>query len=74
MSPKPFDQAVAVSCSMRLTSFIAARQFHAAPMGLKTVLFGLAYYNHVAPTELAAAAQQVIGLILDVKQYAIGEG
>ena len=31
-----------------------ARQFHAAPMGLKTVLFGLACYKHVAPTELAA--------------------
>jgi hypothetical protein len=31
-----------------------SRQFHAAPMGLKTVLFGLAYYKHVAPAELAA--------------------
>ena len=27
---------------------------HAAPMGLKTVLFGRWYYKHVAPTELAA--------------------
>jgi len=27
---------------------------HAAPMGLKTVLFGRWYYKHAAPTELAA--------------------
>ena len=27
---------------------------HAAPMGLKTGLFGRWYYKHVAPTELAA--------------------
>jgi len=26
-------------------------------MGLKTVLFGLVYYKHVAPMELAVAAQ-----------------
>jgi hypothetical protein len=26
----------------------------AAPMGLKTVLFGRWYYKHAAPTELAA--------------------
>jgi hypothetical protein len=37
-----------------------ARRHHAAPMGLKTVLFGLVYYKHVAPMELAVAAQQVI--------------
>ena len=30
-----------------------ARRPHAAPMGLKTVLFGLVYYRHAAPTELA---------------------
>jgi hypothetical protein len=31
-----------------------ARPEHAAPMGLERVLFGVAYYRHVAPTELAA--------------------
>jgi hypothetical protein len=31
-----------------------AEPHHAAPMGLKTVLFGRWYYKHVAPTELAA--------------------
>jgi hypothetical protein len=35
-----------------------ARRHHAAPMGLKTVLFGLVYYKHVAPMELAVAAQR----------------
>ena len=35
-----------------------ARCHHAAPMGLKTVLFGLVYYKHVAPMELAVAAQR----------------
>lgn len=36
-----------------------ARRHHAAPMGLKTVLFGLVYYKHVALLlELAVAAQR----------------
>ena len=35
-----------------------ARRHHAAPMGLKTVLFGLVYYKHVAPMELAVAAHR----------------
>jgi hypothetical protein len=29
---------------------------HAAPLGLETVLCGLGYYKHVAPTELPATA------------------
>ena len=50
-----------------------ARCHHAAPMGLKTVLFGLVYYKHVAPMELAVAAQPVMGLILDVLESVIGK-
>jgi hypothetical protein len=34
-----------------------ARNHHAAPMGLETIVIGLGYYNHVAPTELAAWAE-----------------
>jgi hypothetical protein len=33
---------------------VFAGPHHAAPMGLKTVLFGRWYYKHVAPTQLAA--------------------
>ena len=33
----------------------SAGQFHAAPMGLRTLLLGCLYYKHVAPTELGAA-------------------
>jgi len=34
-----------------------AEPHHAAPMGLKTILFGRWYYKHVAPTELVAKAE-----------------
>ena len=38
------------------------KSHHAAPMGLKTVLFGLVYYKHVAPTELAAWPNYIINV------------
>ena len=42
------------SLKLRRSGMVLAGPRHAAPMGLKTVLFGRWYYKHVAPTELAA--------------------
>jgi hypothetical protein len=41
------------SSSVR-SGMVLAGTHHAAPMGLKTVLFGRWCYKHVAPAELAA--------------------
>jgi len=46
------------SLKLRRSGMTSARPEHAAPMGLERVLLGVAYYKHVAPTELAGAAQR----------------
>ena len=43
-----------MSLKLRRSGMALAGPHHAAPMGLKTVLFGRWYYKHAAPTELAA--------------------
>ena len=52
------DRAPEDSFKLHRSGMDCARRHHAAPMGLKTVLFGLVYYKHVAPMELAVAAQR----------------
>jgi hypothetical protein len=42
---------------LRMSDMTRASRRHAAPMGLESFLFGIVYYKHVAPTELAAPAQ-----------------
>ena len=48
------DRAPDDSLKLRRSGMALAGPHHAAPMGLKTVLFGRWYYKQAAPTELAA--------------------
>ena len=42
------------SFKLRRSGMVPTPRHHAAPMGLAAVLFGVACYTHVVPTELPA--------------------
>lgn len=51
--PAPPDH----SCKLRRSGMACVRPHHAAPTGLKPVVFGLGYSKHVARTELALSGR-----------------